>query len=122
MKRSRNKQEALNAVKDMLSASEIYQSTSKEFTQKFFDLKNRFNLPQKEWIYLEGYITATKDFWYRSKFVFCYVFDGNVYKGDWNTLDECIKNEVRKVSKLISGHFWLNKDQTIGRAWFTSNE
>ena len=121
--KSRNSLEARNALVDLISAHEMYKSSSEDVGKAFHNLKNRFNLPQYKWEYLSGYLDAARENWMRNKLVFCYIgADGKPFKNGWNEMTEEQREFCRQNNNSISGFFWLNKDGTIGKPYFVTGE
>ena len=118
-RKSHSKQDALVALIDRLSAAEIYQSTSLEANAQVYGLSDRFILPRYEWHYLHGYADAIQKGWYRTHLIYAVNFQGTLYKVEWNTLPEEVRQYLRSTLEPDTGHYWLNKDGTIGRPYFT---
>ena len=136
-RKSHKRSEALAALRDALSAAEIYQSRSEDVTKIFTEkLVERFTLTRYEWQYLHGWADAVVQSWYRDKLVFCVQHEGTLYKMDWNSLPEPVREMLRTRSRsiivvpsssigrqgILRGLYWLNKDGTIGRPFFAHEE
>ena len=122
MKRSRNHSQAKIALKDLLSAVESWQSSSEEITAKVLALRQRFNVPGYCWTWAEGYQEAIRDKWYREKLVFCRVWKGTIIPCKWDNLPEDLKDHIRKGGTTLEGHYWLNRDGSVGKPYFTNGE
>ena len=124
-RKSHKRSEALAALRDALSAAEIYQSRSEDVTKIFTEkLVERFTLTRYEWQYLHGWADAVVQSWYRDKLVFCVQHEGTLYKMDWNSLPEPVREMLRTRSSenAPTGHYWLKKDGTIGRPFCAHEE
>jgi hypothetical protein len=118
-RRSRNSTEARNALIDYLGLAEIAQMPSESLDAlTCVKLRERFNLSQREWSFLWGYESAIRERWYRAHLAYCVVWNGETLRMDWNTLPEDCKDFLRACDKAaVTGHFWLNKDGSIGRPY-----
>lgn len=122
MKRSRNQTDARMALKSALSASETYQLTSEQITQKIIDLGKRFNLPGYFWQWANGYHEAVRDRWQQYNLVFCRVWKGQIIPCKWDNLPDDLKQHIRAGKTTLEGHYWLNRDGTVGRPYFVTGE
>lgn len=121
-KRSRDFEKAKTFLKDILSGAECYQSQSMDIHNRYLDMRKIFNLPQWCWRWMDGYYACRSDAWYRYNLVYCLVWQGTPIDMKWDNLTEEQKEYCRKTSSenMNSGHYWKNKDGSIGRLFFSS--
>lgn len=119
IRRSRCSTAARNALVDYLSLAEIAQMPCDDLNNlTCVKLRERFNLNQREWSFLWGYESAVRDRWYCTHLVYCIVWKGAALRMDWNNLPDDCQDFLRACNKAaVTGHFWLNKDGSIGRPY-----
>lgn len=80
-------------------------------------MRDKFNLPNYEWQFLQGWKECQITHWYRYNFVFAYELDGQLYEQKWDLMPEAHR-ELFRTSKIEAHHHWRSDDGTIGRRWF----
>jgi hypothetical protein len=118
IRRSRSLSQATSRLKGILSQAKFYQWDSSRVTSEFSGLKEEFRLPNREWSFLEGYLSAINDGWYATDLTYGSVVDGVPLVGKWDTLTQNQRDTVS--SGADAGHWWTNKDGSTGKPFFVS--
>lgn len=108
----RKQSDALNRIKDAVSAGRIFKSTSADINANV-NARIPASLPYWSKQYLHGYADALRDAFYRSDLEFRY----QMPDGQWINAKDLDYKTWCPASNTPSGHFWIGSD----RPYFTHN-
>jgi hypothetical protein len=119
-RKSRQSLQARTFLVDKLNAHKFYQSNLDEVSKAVQSVREHFNLLQCEWTYLDGYGDAIIQGWQYKELIYCAYWEGKPIPMQWNDIPEEFREFIRQGGQYVSGHFWKNKDGTVGKPYFTS--